>query len=186
MTFDFDGVPEIVAKVATSSDNETVKEKWEELKTLVHLVHKDEVIRQRSKLDDWKNRMSSVNQEISKLQQSSWGVGIEKDDDYTFDVSYSSGITFGGGSYGTTSMVTEFDNDTQMELNFPMNEDEEYANAGLTDEQMKHIEENTLSTPLSEYEAIENLSYSKEHIKQMQDPRHNQWGIAGEPKKTDD
>ena len=113
-------------------------------------------------------------------------VGIEKDDDYTFDVSYSSGITFGGGSYGTTSMVTEFDNDTQMELNFPMNEDEEYANAGLTDEQMKHIEENTLSTPLSEYEAIENLSYSKEHIKQMQDPRHNQWGIAGEPKKTDD
>ena len=26
--------------------------------------------------------------------------------------------------------------------------------------------------------------YSEEHIKQMQDPRHNQWGSAGEPKKT--
>ena len=71
-----------------------------------------------------------------------------------------------------------------MELNFPMDKDEEYANAGLTDEQMKHIEENTLSTPLSEYEAIENLNYSSEHIKQMQDPKHNQWGAAGEPKKN--
>lgn len=186
MTFDFDGVPEIVAKVATSSDNETVKEKWEELKTLVHLVHKDEVIRQRTKLDDWKNRMSSVNREISKLQQSSWGVGIEKDDDYTFDVTYGGG-SLSMGDY-TTSMSTTFHTpeDDQMELNFPMSEDEEYANAGLTDEQMKHIEENTLSTPLSEYEAIENLNYSKEHIKQMQDPRHNQWGIAGEPKKAND
>ena len=26
--------------------------------------------------------------------------------------------------------------------------------------------------------------YSEEHIKQMMDPRHNQWGSAGEPKKT--
>ena len=25
--------------------------------------------------------------------------------------------------------------------------------------------------------------YSEEHIKQMTDPRHNQWGSAGEPKK---
>ena len=26
--------------------------------------------------------------------------------------------------------------------------------------------------------------YSEEHIKQMTDERHNQWGVAGEPKKT--
>ena len=26
--------------------------------------------------------------------------------------------------------------------------------------------------------------YSEEHIKQMTDPKHNQWGVAGEPKKT--
>jgi len=26
--------------------------------------------------------------------------------------------------------------------------------------------------------------YSEEHIKQMTDPKHNQWGSAGEPKKT--
>ena len=25
--------------------------------------------------------------------------------------------------------------------------------------------------------------YSEEHIKQMQDPRHNQWGVHGEPKR---
>ena len=50
MTFDFDGVPEIIAKVASKTDNETVKEKWEELRTLVHLVHKDEILRQRNNL----------------------------------------------------------------------------------------------------------------------------------------
>ena len=26
--------------------------------------------------------------------------------------------------------------------------------------------------------------YSEEHIKQMTDEKHNQWGVAGEPKKT--
>ena len=26
--------------------------------------------------------------------------------------------------------------------------------------------------------------YSEEHIKQMTDERHNQWGVTGEPKKT--
>ena len=26
--------------------------------------------------------------------------------------------------------------------------------------------------------------YSEEHIKQMTDERHNQWGVAGEPKKS--
>ena len=72
----------------------------------------------------------------------------------------------------------------KTEMTFPMTEQEEYENAGLTEEQKQHIEENTLSTPLSEYEAIENSLYTKEHIKQMQDPSHNQWGIAGEPKKS--
>ena len=59
------------------------------------------------------------------------------------------------------------------ELNFPMTEEEEYENAGLTEEQKQHIEENTLSTPLSEYEAIE--EWSEEKIKQQKDPKHNQW-----------
>ena len=40
----------------------------------------------------------------------------------------------------------------------PMTKEEEYANAGFTEDQIKHIEDNTLSTPLSEYEAIEKLS----------------------------
>ena len=169
-----DGIPEIVAKVADSSDNETVKEKWEELRTLVHLVHKDEVLRQRKKLDEWKNGMSDVNRKLSQLQQSSWGVGVEDSD---FGVDYS--FTGGGislGDYGTTAMSTTYDLEdaTQSELNFPMTEDEEYANAGITKEEAeKHIEENTLSTPLSEYEAIEELS--KEKIKQQKDPKHNQW-----------
>ena len=176
MAIDFDGIPEIIAKVANKTDNETVKEKWEELKTLVHLVHKDEVLRQRKKLDEWKTGMSDVNRQLSKLQQSSWGVGVEDDD---FGVDYS--FTAGGislGDYGTTSMSTTWDIDNddkqeQLELNFPMTEEEEYANAGLTEEQIKHIEENTLSTPLSEYEAIE--EWSKEKIKQQKDPKHNQW-----------
>ena len=29
-----------------------------------------------------------------------------------------------------------------------------------------------------------NKNYSEEHIKQMTDPRHNQWGVQGEPKKN--
>ena len=100
MAIDFDGVPEIIAKVANKTDNETVKEKWEELKTLVHLVHKDEVIRQRKKLDEWKSGMSDVNRKLSQLQQSSWGVGIDDTDfgvDYTFT---GSGISL--GDYTTT------------------------------------------------------------------------------------
>ena len=80
MAIDFDGVPEIIAKVANKTDNETVKEKWEELKTLVHLVHKDEILRQRKKLDEWKSGMNEVNRKISELQQSSWGVGVEESD----------------------------------------------------------------------------------------------------------
>ena len=31
---------------------------------------------------------------------------------------------------------------------------------------------------------IQEVPYSEEHIKQMQDPRHNQWGVAGEPKRN--
>ena len=172
MGIDFDGVPEIIAKVANKTDNETVKEKWEELKTLVHLVHKDEVLRQRKKLDEWKNGMQDVNRKLSQLQQSSWGVGYEGDDfgvDYTF-----TGGTVTMGDY-TTTMSSTFDSDSaiQTEMTFPMTEQEEYENAGLTEEQKMHIEENTLSTPLSEYEAIEELSNEK--IKQQQDPKHNQW-----------
>ena len=88
------------------------------------------------------------------------------------------------GDY-TTTMSSTFDSSSaiQTEMTFPMTEQEEYENAGLTEEQKQYIEENTLSTPLSEYEAIENNLYTKEHIKQMQDPSHNQWGVAGEPKK---
>tara|TARA_B100001057_G_scaffold495355_1_gene594198 strand:+ start:982 stop:1470 length:489 start_codon:yes stop_codon:yes gene_type:complete len=159
MTRYSDGIPEIVAKVATTSDNQTVKEKWEELKTLVHLVHKDEVMRQRKKLDEWKSGMDDVNRKISRLQQSSWGVGVE-DTEYDFDVSYSGG-SVSIGDFGVSAMSTTLDleNETpQMELNFPMTEEEEYANAGFTEDQIKHIQENTLSTPLSEYEAIEKLS----------------------------
>ena len=163
-----EGIPEIVAKVADTTDNETVKEKWEELKTLVHLVHKDEILRQRKKLDDWKQGMEDVNRKISKLQQSSWGVGVEDSDfgvDYTF-----TGSSVSMSDYGVTSMTTTFDDDdidNQMVLNFPMTEEEEYANAGFTQDQIEHIQ-----------------GYSKEHIKQMQDPKHNQWGAAGEPKKN--
>jgi hypothetical protein len=164
-----EGIPEIVAKVADSTDNESVKEKWEELKTLVHLVHKDEIMRQRKKLEDWKQGMEDVNRKISKLQQSSWGVGVEDSDfgvDYTF-----TGSSVSMSDYGVTSMTTTFDHDddmdNQMVLNFPMTEEEEYANAGFTKDQIEHIQ-----------------GYSEEHIRQMQDPRHNQWGAAGEPKKN--
>ena len=35
----------------------------------------------------------------------------------------------------------------------------------------------------AEEESKKNTGYSEEHIKQMTDERHNQWGVAGEPKK---
>ena len=171
MAIDFDGVPEIIAKVASKTDNETVKEKWEELRTLVHLVHKDEILRQRKQLDKWKNGMTEVNRKISELQQSSWGVGVEESD-FGVDYTLTGGVSL--GDY-TTTMSSTFDSSTaiQTEMTFPMTEQEEYENAGLTEEQKMHIEENTLSTPLSEYEAIEELSNEK--IKQQKDPKHNQW-----------
>ena len=146
-----DGIAEVIAKVANKTDNETVKEKWEELKTLVHLVHKDEVLRQRKKLDEWKSGMDDVNRKLSQLQQSSWGVGID-DSDYGIDYSFTGGGISLDLDNGTTAMSTTFDVDEnpQLELNFPMTEEEEYANAGFTKEQI-------------------------EKIKQQKDPKHNQW-----------
>ena len=134
-------------------------------------------------LDEWKSGMSEVNRKLEQLQQSSWGVGVE-DTDFGVDYSFTgSGVSL--GDYTTTMSSTyDLSNATQTEMVFPMTEEEEYENAGLTEEQKQHIEENTLSTPLSEYEAIENSLYTEEHIKQMQDPSHNQWGVAGEPKKS--
>ena len=35
----------------------------------------------------------------------------------------------------------------------------------------------------AEEESKKDTGYSEEHIKQMTDERHNQWGVAGEPKK---
>ena len=35
----------------------------------------------------------------------------------------------------------------------------------------------------AEEESKKDTGYSDEHIKQMTDERHNQWGVAGEPKK---
>tara|TARA_Y100000816_G_scaffold8316_1_gene5344 strand:- start:454 stop:714 length:261 start_codon:yes stop_codon:yes gene_type:complete len=35
----------------------------------------------------------------------------------------------------------------------------------------------------AEEESKKDTGYSEEHIKQMTDPKHNQWGVAGEPKK---
>ena len=35
----------------------------------------------------------------------------------------------------------------------------------------------------AEEESKKDTGYSEEHIKQMTDERHNQWGSAGEPKK---
>ena len=35
----------------------------------------------------------------------------------------------------------------------------------------------------AEEESKIHAGYSEEHIKQMTDPKHNQWGVAGEPKK---
>ena len=156
MTFDFDGIPEIIAKVASKTDNETVKEKWEELRTLVHLVHKDEILRQRKQLDKWKNGMTEVNRKISELQQSSWGVGVEESD-FGVDYTLTGGVSL--GDY-TTTMSSTFDSSTaiQTEMTFPMTEQEEYENAGLTEEQKMHIEE-----------------LSNEKIKQQKDPKHNQW-----------
>ena len=36
----------------------------------------------------------------------------------------------------------------------------------------------------AEEESKKDTGYSEEHIKQMTDPKHNQWGVAGEPKKS--
>ena len=36
----------------------------------------------------------------------------------------------------------------------------------------------------AEEESKIHAGYSEEHIKQMTDPKHNQWGVAGEPKKS--
>ena len=59
-----------------------------------------------------------------------------------------------------------------------------YLIADTIDEYITSKEKEVLSfEEWAEEESKIHAGYSEEHIKQMTDPKHNQWGVAGEPKK---
>ena len=142
----YHGTSEIVARIAEESDNSTVREKWEELNTLVHLVHKDKVIKKAKESNNLSKTWDEIEHRMRLIKRATKGSGIDYDS-YTEDKDFMTGWS--------PNVTYSFSNDDgsiyhpveakQMTLDFP--EDTE-----------KYIEENTLSTPLSEYEAIEKLS----------------------------
>ena len=152
----YHGTPEIVAKIAEESDNPSVREKWEELNTLVHLVHKDKVIKKKQQANDLSKTWDEVEHRMRLIKNATKGAGIDyegytKDDD--FMTGWNPGVSY---SFSNDDGTLEYPNSSnQMTITFP---DDPQLSLPFPDDTEKYIEENTLSTPLSEYEAIEKLS----------------------------
>lgn len=135
--------PQIVANIAEESDNQAVREKWEELTTLVHLVHKDKVIKKQNESDNLYKTWEEIDHRMRLVRNATKGSGIDYDS-VTTDLDWSPGVSY---SFTNDDGTTEMGDGLQLDL----------PTIGDVDE---------------------------EKIKQQQDPRHNQWGVAGEPKKS--
>ena len=171
----YHGTPEIVAKIAEESDHPSVREKWDELNTLVHLVHKEKVIKKKQQASDLSKTWDEIEHRMRLVKNATKGSGIDYegyDVDKGFLDGYNPNVTY---SFGNDDGTYEWPNpSTQMTLDFPGVDMQPTASSAVNvetvavsfpkekplklDEMEKHIEENTLSSPLSEYEAIEKLS----------------------------
>ena len=65
------GIPEVVARIAEESDNQTVREKWDELTTIVHLVHKDKVLKKRQEANDLSKTFDEIEHRLRLIKNAS-------------------------------------------------------------------------------------------------------------------
>jgi hypothetical protein len=73
------GSPQIVANIAEESDNQAVREKWEELNTLVHLIHKDKVIKKQNESDNLYKTWEEIDHRMRLVRNATKGAGIDYD-----------------------------------------------------------------------------------------------------------
>ena len=157
------GIPEVVARIAEESDNLTVREKWDELTTLVHLVHKNKVLKARQQAGDMEKTFDEVEHRLRLLKGASRGVTLDLESNIDIDTDDRGFMSSGGYPNVTYSFANdenhwEPDLENQLTLTFPEKEkDKNQLSLPFPEDTEKYIEEHTLSTPLSEYEAIEKL-----------------------------
>ena len=157
------GIPEVVARIAEESDNLTVREKWDELTTLVHLVHKNKVLKARQQAGDMEKTFDEVEHRLRLLKGASRGVTLDLESSIDIDTDDRGFMSSGGYpnvtySFGNNETFDEPDPSNQLTLTFPEKEDKNQLSLSFPEDTEKYIEEHTLSTPLSEYEAIEKLN----------------------------
>ena len=120
------GTPEIVANIAQESDNQAVKEKWEELNTLVHLVHKDKVIKKQTEATNLSKTWEEIDHRMRLVKNATRGTGLDLDtddlDNWSPGVSYSFANDDGTMDSGTLS--TSLDS---FQLDLPIDIDDEKA-----------------------------------------------------------
>jgi hypothetical protein len=153
------GIPEVVARIAEESDNQTVREKWDELTTIVHLVHKDKVLKKRQEANDLSKTFDEIEHRLRLVKNATKGHGIDFES-YDVDKDFISSGSYPNVSYsfGSANDI-EYDPSNQLSITFPeKEEDKNQLSLPFPEDVEKYIEEHTLSTPLSEYEAIEKLN----------------------------
>tara|TARA_B100000965_G_scaffold404275_1_gene434558 strand:- start:333 stop:752 length:420 start_codon:yes stop_codon:yes gene_type:complete len=121
------GTPEIVANIAQESDNQAVKEKWEELNTLVHLVHKDKVIKKQAEATNLSKTWEEIDHRMRLVKNATRGTGLDLDtddlDNWAPGVSYS--FTNDDGTMGSVGHGTLSSDSFQLDL--PIDNDDEKA-----------------------------------------------------------
>ncbi len=153
--YKYHGTPEIVAKIAEESDHPSVREKWEELNTLVHLVHKEKVIKKKQQASDLSKTWDEIEHRMRLVKNATKGSGIDYegyDTDKDFLTGYNPSVTYSfTNDDGTYSELGD-----QMTLDFP--------GVGTLPE----------TTSITFPEDDEGTVKFKEKVKQQTDPRHNQ------------
>jgi len=156
----YHGTPEIVAKIAEESDNPSVREKWEELNTLVHLIHKDKVIKKKQQANDLSKTWDEIEHRMRLVKNATKGQGIDFEN-YDEDKNFLSSGGYPNVTYSFANDDGTYEDPSssnQLSITFPeKEEDKNQLSLPFPEDTEKYIEEHTLSTPLSEYEAIEKL-----------------------------
>tara|TARA_Y100000589_G_scaffold268429_1_gene260201 strand:+ start:474 stop:887 length:414 start_codon:yes stop_codon:yes gene_type:complete len=122
------GTPEIVAKIAEESNHPSVREKWEELNTLVHLVHKEKVIDKKQKAHDLSKTWEEIDHRIRLVRNATKGTGIDisvnTEPDYV--QGYSPGVSYSftndDGTMGSISLG-HGDLDSGIQLDLPIDDE---------------------------------------------------------------
>ena len=119
------GSPQIVANIAEESDNQAVREKWEELNTLVHLVHKDKVIKKQNESDNLYKTWEEIDHRMRLVRNATKGAGIDYDS-VTTDLDWAPGVSYSfANDDGTFDSISSGDLGDSIQLDLPISEDKE-------------------------------------------------------------